>query len=247
MRAAILQPTYLPWIGYFALMDTVDVFVLLDDAPFARRSWQQRCRILTATGPLMLSVPVMKTFDGPPLICDAYIAHEMGLLEKHRRSIAANYARTPYFADFGPDILDLLGEGFDRLGEFSIALIDHLRDALDIDTQLIFASELDLDGEDDARIYAIAGAVGASELVLPPGAADDHFAQIDQVERARVQFDYTHPVYNQRRPGDFVPYLSVLDLIFNEGPRAQEIMRSGVRGFSALDQDATPPQRRISG
>ena len=58
MRVAIMQPTYLPWLGYFALMDRVDCFILLDTVQFARRSWQQRNRIKTARGPLWLTVPV---------------------------------------------------------------------------------------------------------------------------------------------------------------------------------------------
>ena len=56
---AVMQPTFLPWVGYFALMDRVDRFVFLDDVQFDKRSWQQRNRIKTANGPLWLTVPVL--------------------------------------------------------------------------------------------------------------------------------------------------------------------------------------------
>src|SRR3546814_16966306 len=57
---AIMQPTYLPWIGYFGMIDRADIFVFLDSVQFARRSWQPRNRTKTANGPLMLTVPVHK-------------------------------------------------------------------------------------------------------------------------------------------------------------------------------------------
>ena len=60
MKVAIMQPAYLPWLGYFSLMDQVDKFVILDTVQFARRSWQQRNRIKTADGINMLTVPVIK-------------------------------------------------------------------------------------------------------------------------------------------------------------------------------------------
>ena len=61
-RVAIMQPTYLPWCGYFGLMHAVDVFVLLDSVQFARRSWQQRNQIKGVNGAQWLSVPVAAPF-----------------------------------------------------------------------------------------------------------------------------------------------------------------------------------------
>ena len=60
MRVAIMQPTYLPWAGYFGLMHYVDIFVLLDSVQFERRSWQQRNKIKTDLGEKLLTIPVIK-------------------------------------------------------------------------------------------------------------------------------------------------------------------------------------------
>src|SRR5205085_517194 len=95
--AAIMQPTYLPYLGYFHLIAASDVFVFLDDVQFARRSWQQRNRIWGAAGEVMLSVPVQKTDRDAP-ICEIEISEAEPWREKHLASVRHAYAKRPFFA-----------------------------------------------------------------------------------------------------------------------------------------------------
>ena len=231
MRGAIMQPTYLPWIGYFALMDMVDSFVLLDDVQFSKQSWQQRNRILGPNGPIMMSIPVVR--DGFPLIKEARIAEGGGFPAKHQKTIEETYRKTPYFADYGRDLLDLMGEGHSHLCELNIDIIDFLRDALDIETPLIRASDLDVDGARAEHVANVCKAADITEYVSPPGAAD-YLDESDDLDVAGVPysyFDYAHPEYAQKKGADFTPYMSVIDLLFREGPNAATIMRSGIRGL----------------
>ena len=96
--AAIMQPTYLPYLGYFHLIAAADVFVFLDDVQFARRSWQQRNRIWGAAGEVMLSVPVQKA-DRDASLSVIETAETERWREKHLSSIRHAYARRPHFAE----------------------------------------------------------------------------------------------------------------------------------------------------
>src|SRR5262249_32638677 len=98
VTAAIMQPTYLPYLGYFHLIAASDVFVFLDDVQFARRSWQQRNRIFGAAGEVMLSVPVQKT-DRDAAISEIELSDAEPWREKHLGSVRHAYAKRPFFAE----------------------------------------------------------------------------------------------------------------------------------------------------
>ena len=84
-RVAIMQPTYLPWCGYFALMQAVDTFILLDSVQFAKRSWQQRNQIKTANGAKWLTVPVISKGKRQQLICEAELDDSRNFASTHRK------------------------------------------------------------------------------------------------------------------------------------------------------------------
>ena len=96
--AAIMQPTYLPYLGYFQLMAASDVFVFLDDVQFARRSWQSRNRILTAQGELMLTVPVKKHDRDTPIHA-IEIDDSQPWRDKHLAAIRHAYGKRPFFEE----------------------------------------------------------------------------------------------------------------------------------------------------
>src|SRR3546814_6184157 len=95
---AIMQPTYLPWIGYFGMIDRADIFVFLDSVQFARRSWQQRNRIKTANGPLMLTVPVHKKGARDQTIAEVRIDEQAQFPLTQMRAIEHALQKAPYFA-----------------------------------------------------------------------------------------------------------------------------------------------------
>ncbi len=90
-----MQPTFLPWTGYFALMLQSDAFVFLDSVQFAKRTWQQRNRIKTANGPLWVSVPVFSKGARDQKIAEVMVDVDSGWAEKAARTIQMNYAKAP--------------------------------------------------------------------------------------------------------------------------------------------------------
>src|SRR5580704_12957199 len=99
VKVAISQPTYLPWLGYFDLIDQVDVFVLLDNVQFEKQSWQQRNRIKTPTGLQWLTVPVIFRGRFGQLIKDVEI-REAEFWRNHLRAIELNYRRARFFHQY---------------------------------------------------------------------------------------------------------------------------------------------------
>ena len=226
--AAIMQPTYLPWLGYFGLMDSVDVFVLLDSVQFARRSWQQRNQIKTAQGATWLTVPVLSKGAREQSISDVLIDKCRDFSAAHIRSIELSYCKAPYFADYAAGLFGILRGGHDRLASLTVELITWLRDQLCIKTPLLRASEINVGGRKADLLAAICQHAGADHYVSPPGSREymEESTVFADEGIAVTYHAYLHPNYPQQH-GDFLPYMSTIDLLFNSGPESLTIIRRG--------------------
>ena len=108
MRIAIMQPTYLPWMGYFAMIDQVDIFIIFDSVQFSKRSWQQRNQINTANGPAWLTVPVLSKGKRGQLINEVKIDTTSNFHKSHILLIENNYSRAPYFLEYSGFVSDVM-------------------------------------------------------------------------------------------------------------------------------------------
>jgi WbqC-like protein len=229
MKVAISQPGYLPWSGFFDLVDQVDQFVLLDDAQFVKQSWHQRNRIKSSSGLLWLTVPVaFRGRLGQPL-CEVMI-REPEFSEKHSRAVEVNYGRARYFESYYPMLKEILQNHSHggRLLDLNIELIQWLAKELTVTTPMVRSSALSVEGKRSARLVSICKLLGAADYMSPRSAIyllED--VALFQAGGLKVWFqNYTHPSYEQRFP-PFVAYASALDLLFNHGPESGEIMRRG--------------------
>lgn len=228
----ILQPMYLPWIGYFEQIASVDRFVLMDDVQYTRHDWRNRNRIKTANGPLWLTVPVRR----PGLdarICDVEIDYRTDWVRKHLRSIEVNYRRRAHFQPLFGEIEAVLATRPTRLVDLNVELLRTLMRHLDIDTELSFSSGIPRDparygpSSDvrNERILEICGHHGARVLYDGKRAAD--FIDTGKFRTAGIEVvfqDYRPRPYPQAF-GEFLPSMSTLDLIMNVGPDAGALMR----------------------
>jgi UDP-2,4-diacetamido-2,4,6-trideoxy-beta-L-altropyranose hydrolase len=228
---AISQPTYLPWLGYFDLIDQVDLFVLLDDVQFTKQSWQNRNRIKTPTGLQWLTVPVKYHGRFGQLIKDVEIRN-VEFWRNQCRTLEVNYSRAPFFRRYFEELRSLFAcfEGT-LLVDLNIRCLKWFMRVLEIRTPVVTSSDLRQPGKRTELLANICSSVGASQYVSPLGSAV-YLLQEGDVLLARdveVVFQhYEHPQYQQLF-APFCPYASALDLIFNEGERAGEILRSGRR------------------
>jgi len=232
MRIAIMQPTYLPWIGLLAMIDQVDRFVFLDDVAFNDRSWQQRNYIRAGDDRRMLTVPVLKKGRRGQSIKDVELMLGGAFPEDHIRSIQLAYAKAPFFGDSASALFEIMRREQTRLSEITIAVTRWLLDVFGIVTPTICSSALKAGGSKADRLVAICQEVGADFYLSAPGSRE-YIEDSGAFQSAGISVDYhdyAHPDY--RQPGNgFVPYLGAIDLLFNEGRNAGlGILRSGVVG-----------------
>lgn len=230
MKVAIMQPTYLPWIGYFGLMHSVDVFVFLDSVPFSKQSWQQRNRIKTANGPIWLTVPVLSKGKSGQLISEVAIDLR-GFQRKHRCAIELSYKHSTCFKAYAPQLFEIFERKHTHLSRFNIDLIICLKNSLGIETKTVLASEILEKTASDKVEYLvdICKVLEATEYYSPIGSKEYLSCSLDLFKEAGISLRYnefSHPKYNQQH-GDFIPHLSAIDLLFNEGEQSLDIIKRG--------------------
>ncbi len=231
MKIAICQPTYLPWLGYFDLMDQVDIFVLLDSVQFEKQSWQHRNRIKTATGLQWITVPVIYRGCFGQHINQVEI-RDPEFVRKHLRGIELSYRRTPYFDTYYPELTEIFNgrlKGF--LADLNVSLLQWFCAILRIPTPVLRSSAMSAVGRRSELLANLCLEVKADSYLSPPGSAAYLLNDLELFANAGIDVEfhhYEHPEYSQLFP-PFCPYASALDLVFNEGPRSLEILRNGRR------------------
>lgn len=232
MKIAIMQPTYLPWAGYFALMNYVDKFVLLDSVQFDRRSWQQSNKILSIHGEQKLTIPVFSKGNRQQLIKEVKIDLESSFNYKHIKTIQQNYIKSEYFSYLYPVLKKLYEKPPENLSKFNSDIIFAIRKILGIETEIIFSSKLDIHGKKDKLLSSICSNLYATEYISPLTSKvyldkSDSFKEINLDIK---YFDYIHPKYKQNCE-KFISHLSIIDLIFNCGKESLETINKGNNFF----------------
>src|SRR3954468_24921810 len=226
MRIAISQPAYLPWLGYFDLIDQVDTFVLLDNVQFEKQSWQHRNRIKTPTGFQWLTVPVQFRGHFGQKIVEVQI-RDREFFESHIKGVELNYRRAPFFEQYFPGIAELIRiHSRSRLVELTQHLIEEFCAVLDIRTKILRASDLNGIGRRSELLVSLCRLLNANSYLSPLGSAVYLSADIGVFEAAKIEVGfqhYEHPSYRQMFP-PFLSHASVLDLILNEGPNSLAIL-----------------------
>lgn len=220
----ILQPSYLPWLGFFEQMQQADVFVYYDDVQFEKGSWRNRNRIKTAQGQQWLTVPVLTKGHDFPLIKDVRINNAQPWAGKQIKAISQNYGKAPYFEEYAHGLSEVMSRPWTHLLDLDLALLSWLREQLGITTPTVLSSELGIAGRNVERLIAILKHLEGA--VFYEGRAGMEYIDPALFVAAgiTVRFqEYTHPVYPQLY-GEFIPYLSVLDLLFNCGPESLAIV-----------------------
>lgn len=223
--AAIMQPTYLPWTGYFGMIDAVEIFVLYDDVQFVQRSWQRRNKIKTANGWTWLTVPIEEKFG--QAINEVRISTAVDWKTKHWKSIVHSYQKAPFFKDYRNEFENFYQSPYEKLSDLNAGAIRLIAGLLGISTEIVLASSLGVSGSKTDRLLAVLEKIGADSYVSSP--TSQCYMENEKFHQNNLRliwYEYEHPIYSQLY-GEFIPFLSVIDLLFNEGPRSLEIIRTG--------------------
>ena len=219
-KAAIMQPTYLPWCGYFGLIDIVDIFVIYDDVQFEKRSWQQRNKIKTTSGSQWLTVPVDSKGKRFQKINEVCISEQSNFSKDHIRAIEVNYSKTKYFKEYKNAIFDCISNNQKYLLDLNQSIIFELSKILELQTDFINSSKLKVSGKKEERLVNICKHLSAAHYIATPG-AKIYLDGTDAFEKNEIKLSYqsfTHPIYPQIN-GNFLSHMGIIDILFNCGPR----------------------------
>lgn len=222
---AILQPSYIPWKGYFDIIDRADVFIFLEDVQYTVQDWRSRNRIKLKTGgSAWLSVPVAGTIH--QLICEARIDSRKPWRKKHLRSIEQNYSKAPYFRKYFPGLCDVYEQHKEFLADLDIALTKQICRWLGISSEFLSSTEFDTSAEPTTRLIDLVQAVGGDHYLSGPAARD--YLDEAAFEKSGISLEYVsyagYPPYPQISE-PFEHQVSVLDLLFMTGPGAMGYIR----------------------
>jgi hypothetical protein len=231
MTGVILQPSYIPWRGYFDLIRKANVFVFYDDVQYDKHGWRNRNRIAGAAGPEWLTIPVKSKGN----IANRLLIHETEIHWQrewnrfHLDKLAAIYRRTPGFKRYYPILEEHLAVRHDRLVDYTIPLTKSLCSALGIhDTRFVRSSELGItDDEPTNRLLKILSRLGLTKYVSGPSAKAYLCEEAFKATGIALEYmEYSYPEYNQPI-SPFNGALSIVDLLFREGERAPQFIWHG--------------------
>ena len=226
-KIAIVQSNYIPWKGYFDLINFVDEFILYDTAQYTRRDWRNRNRIKTQNGLIWLTIPVEGKGKYFQKIKDTLVS-DMEWNRRHWQTITHNYSKAKYFSTYKEQFKELYLECQEKyLSLINYHFLTAICKILMIKTKISWSMDYKLTEGKTERLVGLCKQAGATEYISGPSAKGYIDEDLFKTEGLRLEYmDYTgYPEYNQLYP-PFEHAVSIIDLIFNEGSDAPKYMKS---------------------
>lgn len=228
--AVVLQPSFIPWLGYFEQMHKCNVFVYLDDVQYTKNDWRNRNRIKTKTGCQWLTVPV--SFHLGQQIREAVMDSTSCWQKKLMQAIRTSYGRSSFFHLYFSELEILLTRQRNFLIDLNIDVTSWIMQKIGLDRNIVLSSQLPMETKDrNMRLIEICKLLGCDGLY--EGASGRNYMDLllYQSHGIAVEFQhYAHPYYSQLwlREQGFVSHLSIIDLLFNHGPDSLGILSGGI-------------------
>ena len=212
------QPTYLPWIGTFHKILLADEFCFFDIAQYQKKEWDNRNKIYTHNGELMLSVPTRSKKHFDKTVGEIEINNQTNWAEKHYKSIFLSYKKHPFFENHRSFLEDMyINQQWDRLVDLNVYFYKYILKLLDKDIPIVMASDYDFQGQKSDLVLDMCQKLEASVYIF--GGEGENYANKESFKSANIDLifqKYNYPTYTQyRNKKNFTSHLSILDLIMN--------------------------------
>lgn len=236
MKCCVMQPTYLPWAGYFNLIARADHFVFLDDVQFEKGSWQNRNRVLLEGKPHWITVPALREHLSQT-IREIRIDDRNRWRDKQLKLLVQAYAKAPYWGEVYEVLKPILSDlSHQYLEALNISLIRGFSSALGIETPFYYSSKLGVQGNRTARLVRICQSLNCLEYLSPEGSRN-YITQDGDFENSGIEVRYQtyEPApYQQFKTGTFVSRLSIVDVWAHLG-------REETRAYISQELPTTTP------
>jgi hypothetical protein len=211
-------------MGFFDQLIRSDVFVYYDDVQFDKHGWRNRNRIKTASGPHWLTVPVLHAGKFGQTNLEVEIDNRQQWARKHIGTIKQFYSKAPFANAYLPELEELLCAGWHSLVELDLAVVDLMCEWMNIKRKIARSSQLGIPGAKSERLLGICKHFSADNYLSGDSAMDYLDIGLFASNGITVEWQkFIHPVYQQLY-GEFIPYLSMLDVILNAGEKGIELL-----------------------
>ena len=220
------QPVYLPWLGLFHKIALSEKFVYFNEVQYLPKDWMNRNKIKTKDGAIWLTVPVLRKGYREMKISEIEINNSIDWQKKHLRSISINYKKAPYFEKYIPFFEYVYSRKWKFLGDLNEYMLKWFLDELGIKVDFLKASDFKFQGKKSSLVLNMCKELDASTYIF--GALGKDYADVEEFGKNNIRLifqDYNHPKHSQLY-GEFISHLSVIDLLFNHGPKSLEIILS---------------------
>jgi hypothetical protein len=222
---SVHQPQYLPWLGYFDKVAASDLFVFLDLPQYKKREFQNRNRIKGPQGEIWLAVPVLSKGKFEQPIKDVEIDNTQGWQKSHWGTLELHLKKAPFWAQYAPGLKPFYEKRWDKLCDLNLEMTVWFFEQLGIKTPWKIESAIGTGTQSTDRLIELLKKTGAKTYLSGSGGKDYMDEARFQQEGLGLQYQhYTHPTYPQRY-GDFLPYMSIVDLLMHCGPDSLKVLR----------------------
>jgi hypothetical protein len=225
MIVSTYQPYFAPFPAFFTKALRSDVFILMDSVQFPRgMTWLTRNRFKHQQGILRMTIPVWKKGLGLQRINEVKICYDGTWPGKHLTSLITAYAKAPFFEDHVEFLEKIFSGKFDRLIDLNVMIIKRIMEYMQISTRLLLLSDLGIEEKEPLLTMEICKKLEASRFLTYKSA--EKYLNPDAFQKAGIELTFIKPpspVYPQLW-GQFIPNLSIFDLLFNCGPKARDIL-----------------------
>ncbi len=222
---SIHQPEHLPYIGYINKVMNSDIFVLLDTVQFKKNNYQNRNKMMSNNGAHWLTIPVKLEKHLETTIKDIQIVD--GWQKKYLKHIKCNYSKTDYFTEIYPFFENLCNDQESLISSLNSKMLNWILTYLDVKTKIVKSSDLpSFTTKNTALLVDICKHLKATTYISGLGGKDYLDETIFRSNQIDLVFqEFKHPVYKQQKTKEFIPYLSVFDLLFNYGKNSRSIIQ----------------------
>ena len=228
MKIGIMQPYFVPYLGYFQLINAVDKYVIYDDVHYIKGGWINRNRILINGNPSYFNVPLIGASPNK-LINEIEVSNEDVLIQKNLRMLEGAYKKAPYFNDVYELMKDILCSGKTNLAEYLTYSIKKICEYLDINTEIVISSELNKDNSlrGKEKVVAIVKELGGTTYYNAIGGQELYSFDYFKENGLELGFIKTNLVEYKQYNNEFQPYLSIVDIMmFNSKEEVKKMLDS---------------------
>ena len=228
MRVGIMQPYFLPYIGYFQLIAAVDLFIVYDNIKYTKKGWINRNRMLLNGTDTTFSLPLRKDSDYLNVV-DRELSSDFGR-EKFLNQMRGAYIKAPQFNAVWPMLEKIVGYEDNNLFRYIYNSIIEICRYLEIKTRICLSSEVSIDHElkSQDKVIALCKAVNATIYINTSGGIDLYSKEVFDGAGLQLSFIKALPFEYAQLSNEFVPWLSIIDiLMFNSRASVQEQIASG--------------------